>query len=151
MDDTTLVEKALAVRTHAYAPYSGFSVGAALLGENGIVYPGCNVENAALSPGCCAERAAFFRAIADGERKFKKIAVVGGKAGEPAGSFCPPCGVCRQVMAEFCDPDTFLIILAKSPSGRKRILLRDLFPMGFGKAEVSFGPGKSGKEASKSR
>lgn len=133
--DRELVLAALAARERAYAPYSGFSVGAALLGKSGKVYPGCNVENAAFTPGCCAERTAFFRAVCDGERKFSAIAVVGGKAGGPALDFCPPCGVCRQVMAEFCDPAAFRVLLAKSPGERRVYTLGELLPLSFGLGE----------------
>ena len=99
-----LIRLAEAARERAYAPYSGFLVGAALLGKSGKVYLGCNVENAGYSATNCAERTAFFKAISDGEREFQAIAIVGGKRGEKPG-YCPPCGICRQVMAEFCDGD----------------------------------------------
>lgn len=125
-----LTERALEARERAYCPYSGFAVGAALLCEDGTVYPGCNIENAAHSPGCCAERTAFFRAVSEGKRRFLAIAVAGGKEGEKPTEFCPPCGVCRQVMREFCGPD-FEIILTNGNELR-RVPLSQLLPMSFG-------------------
>lgn len=104
MTDEELYELACSARDRAYAPYSGFSVGAALLAKSGKVYLGCNIENRAFSPSNCAERTAFFKAVSEGERSFVKLAVAGGKAGESP-VFCPPCGVCRQVIAEFCAGD----------------------------------------------
>ena len=104
-----LMRLAEAARERAYAPYSDFLVGAALLGKSGKVYLGCNVENAGYSATNCAERTAFFKAISDGEREFQAIAIVGGKRGEKPG-FCAPCGICRQVMAEFCDGE-FPVVL----------------------------------------
>ena len=104
MNSKELMDLAKAVRENAYAPYSGFAVGAALLCGDGTVYTGCNVENAAYSPTLCAERVAFGKAISEGKRDFTAIAVCGGKQGESL-SLCTPCGVCRQVMAEFCKPD----------------------------------------------
>lgn len=109
MNSKILIEKAVKAMESSYSPYSGFRVGAALLTKSGRVYTGCNVENASYSPTCCAERVAFFNAISNGEKEFTAIAVVGGKDGRIA-SFCSPCGVCRQVMAEFCDKD-FMVIL----------------------------------------
>ncbi|MBR6532058.1 MAG: cytidine deaminase [Clostridia bacterium] len=103
MDKNELVKFALEVRENSYSPYSSFRVGAALLTKNGRVYKGCNIENGAFSPTNCAERTAIFSAVADGEREFSAIAVVGGK--DEITDFCPPCGVCRQVMTEFCDKD----------------------------------------------
>jgi len=114
----------------AYAPYSGFTVGAALLCADGRVYTGCNVENAALTPGICAERTAIYKAVSEGEREFAAIAVVGGGQGDPPG-YCPPCGVCRQVMREFAAPETFRILLEKE--GRPvEYRLADLLPESFG-------------------
>ena len=104
-----LMRLAEAARERAYAPYSDFLVGAALLGKSGKVYLGCNVENAGYSATNCAERTAFFKAISDGEREFQAIAIVGGKRGEKPG-FCAPCGICRQVMVEFCDGE-FPVVL----------------------------------------
>ena len=131
MEPKELAAAAIAARERAYAPYSGFSVGAALLAESGKVYLGCNIENAAYSPTNCAERTAFFKAVSEGEHRFRAIAVAGGKAGGPISGYCPPCGVCRQVMTEFCDPDTFRIVLPKSPDEWKILTLRELLPLGF--------------------
>ena len=125
---TQLLENAEKARKNAYAPYSNFSVGAALLTKDGKIYTGCNVENASFSPTNCAERTAFFKAISEGEREFEAIAVVGGKMGEEGG-FCAPCGVCRQVMLEFCSPD-FKIIL-KDEKSVKIYLLSELIPIAF--------------------
>ena len=99
-----LVQRAKEARKKAYCPYSGFAVGAALLCADGSVYDGCNIENAGFTATCCAERTAFFRAVNDGKRDFKAIAIAGGRAGEEPTGICAPCGVCRQVMAEFCGP-----------------------------------------------
>ena len=107
-----LVEEAYAAMKHAYAPYSHFRVGAALLTKEGKIFTGCNIENAGYTPSNCAERTAFFKAVSEGERSFTRIAVVGNYPGKP-GDYCAPCGVCRQVMREFCKPD-FKIILVKS-------------------------------------
>lgn len=139
MDEKELVRAATEAREMAYVPYSGFSVGAALLAKSGKIYRGCNIENAAYTPSNCAERTAFFKAVSEGELEFQAIAVVGGKAGKPLADFCPPCGVCRQVMMEFCDPDEFRIILAKSPEDRKALSLRELLPLGFGKKDLEKG------------
>ena len=131
MEDKELAKAALEAREAAYAPYSGFMVGAALLGKNGVVYKGCNVENASYSPTNCAERTAFFKAVSEGEREFQTIAIAGGKKGEVL-DFCSPCGVCRQVMMEFCDPETFLILLVRSEEEYLVKTLKELLPMGFG-------------------
>lgn len=125
---TMLIENAEKARKNAYAPYSNFSVGAALLTKDGKVYTGCNIESASFSPTNCAERTAFFKAISEGERDFEAIAVAGGKIGEESG-FCAPCGVCRQVMLEFCSPD-FKIIL-KDEKSVKTYLLSELIPIAF--------------------
>ncbi|MGN0479477.1 MAG: cytidine deaminase [Hominenteromicrobium sp.] len=124
-----LAEAALQARENAYCPYSGFAVGAALLTADGKIYTGVNIENAAFGPTNCAERTAFFTAVAAGEREFAAIAVAGGKAGEAPQDFCAPCGVCRQVMREFCRDD-FSIILAK-PGAEKVCTLRALLPESF--------------------
>ena len=114
--DTKLVEEmielAMKQLKYSYAPYSGFKVGAALLTKGGKFYTGCNIENAAYTPTNCAERTAFFKAVSDGERDFQAICIVGGKGGVPT-EYTTPCGVCRQVMMEFCDPDTFLILFGR--------------------------------------
>jgi len=128
-----LVELACEAMTHAYAPYSHFQVGAALLTKDGKVYPGCNIENAAYGPTNCAERTAFFRAIYEGEREFAAIAVVGGPNGEIRG-FAAPCGVCRQVMAEFCGSD-FMIHLWDGKE-YKTCTLGELLPLRFGAADI---------------
>lgn len=126
-----LIRLAYEARTRSYSPYSGFATGAALLAGNGQVFQGCNVENAAYSPTMCAERNAFFKAVSEGIREFKRIAVVGGYPGLQ-GDYCAPCGVCRQVMMEFCDPETFEIILARGPEEYQCYLLKELLPRGFG-------------------
>ncbi len=104
MEPMKLIDLAMDAMMKAYAPYSGYYVGAALLAKSGKVYTGCNIENASYSPTNCAERTAFFKAVSEGEREFSAIAVVGGEKGKITGVF-PPCGVCRQVMLEFCKPD----------------------------------------------
>ena len=124
-----LAALAIEARETAYCPYSGFAVGAALLAESGEIYTGGNIENAAYTPSNCAERTAFFKAGSAGERKFTAIAVAGGKAGGPPASFCAPCGVCRQVMREFC-ADDFKIILAKA-GGMELYTLAALLPESF--------------------
>lgn len=125
-----LLERAKEARKSAYCPYSGFAVGAALLCADGTVYAGCNIENAGFTATCCAERAAFFRAINDGKRKFSAIAIVGGKVGQEPRELCAPCGVCRQVMAEFCGPE-FEILLTQE--GNLQVTtLKELLPMAFG-------------------
>lgn len=128
MDIQMLTEKAKQAMALAYAPYSGFQVGAALLCADGTVYTGCNIENAAYSPTLCAERTAFAKAVSDGKREFTAIAVCGGKGGRITG-LCTPCGVCRQVMAEFCKGD-FRILLVK-PEGCEIRTLAQLLPESF--------------------
>ena len=120
----------------SYTPYSHFKVGAALLAENGTVYTGCNIENAAYTPCNCAERTAFFKAISEGVHNFQAICVVGGKNGELT-EYAAPCGVCRQVMMEFCNPETFEIILAVDPEHYQVFRLKELMPMGFGPANLA--------------
>lgn len=131
MTPEELVRQALAAMKFAYVPYSGFTVGAALLTKSGKVYLGCNIENAAYGPSNCAERTAFFKAVSEGEREFSAIAVVGGKDGDAADIF-PPCGVCRQVMQEFCGPD-FEIHMQKAGGGVFTVKLPELLPFGFTK------------------
>lgn len=116
---------------YSYAPYSGFKVGAVLLTDDGEFYTGCNIENAAYTPTICAERNAFFKAVGEGHRKFRAICIVGGKDGAMTG-YTAPCGVCRQVMMEFCDPDTFNIILTAGDGSYKIYTLKELLPLGFG-------------------
>ena len=128
MPPEELCKLAVEAMSHAYVPYSGYKVGAALLCADGTVYQGCNIENAAYSPTNCAERTAFFKAVYDGHRDFTAIAVCGGKDGVITGAF-PPCGVCRQVMREFCGDD-FLIYLVNE-KGFETVTLSDLLPFGF--------------------
>lgn len=128
---TELIKKALKARNFSYVPYSGYTVGAALLTKEGKIYSGCNIENAAYGPTNCAERTAFFKAVSEGERDFKAIAVCGGKKGEMPETFAYPCGVCRQVMKEFCRDD-FQIIVAKSIEDYEIYTLSELLPHGFG-------------------
>ncbi len=123
-----LINKAYEAMQQSYSPYSRFCVGAALLTKDGKIYTGCNIENSAFSPTCCAERTAFFKAASEGEREFKAIAIVGGKNGEIT-DYCYPCGVCRQVMAEFCNAD-FEIITTDS-NQIKVYTLKDLLPEAF--------------------
>jgi len=120
--------------THAYVPYSGYKVGAALLCADGTVYQGCNIENASYTPTICAERTAFFKAVYDGKREFTAIAVCGGKDGIISGRF-PPCGVCRQVMREFCGDD-FQILLMDSPNTWETVTLAQLLPYSFSKTDM---------------
>ena len=133
-DCKELIAHAFEARKNAYTPYSHFKVGAALLGKNKKIYTGCNIESASYSPSNCAERTAFFKAVSEGERDFDCIAIVGGRAEREAGTvdYCPPCGVCRQVMMEFCSPQTFKIILARSEDDYKVYTLKELLPLGFG-------------------
>lgn len=129
-----LIKKAIEMQAFSYVPYSHFHVGAALLTADGKVFTGCNIENAAYGPSNCAERTAIFKAVSEGFRSFDAIAVVGGpedKNGNPTIiDFCPPCGICRQVMAEFCKKD-FKIILAKSINEYKVYTLSQLLPESF--------------------
>lgn len=130
-----LIKKAMEAREKAYAPYSRFYVGAALLTEAGQVYTGCNIENAAYGPSNCAERTAFFKAVSEGERFFLAIAIVG--AGEESsGQYAAPCGVCRQVMAEFCRPEDFTVIIANTAGEYYVRTLGELLPDGFGAANL---------------
>ena len=127
-----LVELAMDARRLAYAPYSKFKVGAALLGSNGIIYMGCNVENSSYSATNCAERTAIFSAVAEGQTEFEAIAIVGGHEDAAELELCAPCGVCRQVMREFCNPKTFEVILARNSVDYKVFTLEELLPMSFG-------------------
>lgn len=131
MEKKDLVSMAFAARKFAYTPYSGFQVGAALLCEDKTVYTGCNIENAAFGPSNCAERTAFFKAVSEGKRSFLAIAIVGGPSGGEPEDFCPPCGVCRQVMMEFCDPESFMIYLGKADGEIREYRLKELLPLGF--------------------
>lgn len=133
IDYGKLMREAERARGYSYAPYSHFSVGAALLTESGKIYLGCNIENAAYSPTNCAERTAIFKAVSEGERKFLAIAVIGGKQGAPGG-YCAPCGVCRQVMAEFCGK-SFQVILGTADK-YTATPLSDLIPEAFTKEDL---------------
>ncbi len=135
MTDKELITLAKKAAENAYVPYSHYTVGAALLTENGKVYTGCNIENAAYGPTNCAERTAFFKAVSEGERKFSKIAVVGGKDFDFK-DFFSPCGVCRQVMREFCE-DAFIILLGKNDEEYESITLSELLPLSFSKSNIS--------------
>ena len=126
-----MIESAQKTLPNAYAPYSGFKVAAALLTQEGKIYTGCNMENAAYSPGNCAERTAFFKAVSEGERNFSAICIVNENT-EGGHDFCPPCGVCRQVMREFVCPEEFQIILAKNITEYEIYTLAELLPQGFG-------------------
>lgn len=129
MTDSELVRLADAARSNSYAPYSGFSVGAALLCADGTILSGCNVENASYSVTCCAERSALFAAVSAGKRQFTALAVVGGRLGQAPDSFFTPCGVCRQALAEFCAPD--FPILVWDGTETRRYTLGDLLSCGF--------------------
>ena len=126
-----LIRQAVEAKEFAYVPYSNFRVGAALLAKNGKIYKGCNIENASYTPTNCAERTAFFSAIADGVTEFSGIAIVGDRD-----QYLAPCGVCRQVMAEFCDAKEFQVILAKSESDYKVLSLEEIFPYSFTKENL---------------
>ena len=132
-----LIEHATEGMSYAYTPYSGFRVGAALLTESGKIYTGCNIENAAYTPTNCAERTAFFKAVSEGERQFTAICIVGGKDGKLT-DYTSPCGVCRQVMMEFCEPEKFKIILAVSRDEYQIYTLKELLPGGFGPARLAY-------------
>ncbi len=125
-----LIETAAAQRQYSYAPYSEYRVGAALLTKDGRIFTGCNIENAAYGPSMCAERTAIFKAVSENVRVFEAICVVGGRGDAPS-DFSVPCGVCRQVMAEFCEP-SFKIIVAKDPENFELYTLDDLLPKSFG-------------------
>ncbi len=129
MTEQELCKQAIAAMERAYAPYSGYMVGAALLTESGAVYTGCNIENASYTPTVCAERTAVFKAVSEGKRNFTMLAVAGGQGGKIAGAF-PPCGVCRQVLAEFCSPD-FPVLVVTGEDTFERFTLADLLPRAF--------------------
>ena len=131
ISDRELIDLAIEARKAAYTPYSNFKVGAALLSKEGEVYKGCNIENAAYNPTNCAERTAFFKAVSEGVTEFEAIAIVGGYDQEEL-KFCPPCGVCRQVMMEFCKSDKFRVLLLDEKGEIKSYLLKELLPFGFG-------------------
>ncbi len=130
MTHEELLKTAIEARENAYVPYSHFAVGAALLAKSGKVYRGCNVENAAYGPTNCAERTAFFTAVCAGEREFEALAICGGPAGKPVSELCAPCGVCRQVIREFC-PDDFPIVLTTDGTKLYETTLAELLPLSF--------------------
>ncbi len=127
-----LAAAAIEARRKSYSPYSHYQVGAALLAEDGQIITGCNIENAAYGPSNCAERTAFFKAVSEGIREFLAIAIVGSPEGETLTQYAYPCGVCRQVMMEFCEPERFQIIVAKSEEDYRVMTLAELLPEGFG-------------------
>lgn len=129
MNNTELISQAINACKYAYSPYSKFKVGAALLTSDNIVYTGCNIENASFSATVCAERTAFFKAVSDGKKSFKRIAIVG-MNGSVFSEYTAPCGVCRQIMREFCDDD-FEIVLVKSENEYKILKLAELLPHSF--------------------
>ena len=136
MDQNKLIDLAWKARENAYVPYSHFKVGACIALKDGTFVQGCNIENAAYTPTNCAERTAFFKAVSEGVKEFQAICVVGGRDGVLTG-YAAPCGVCRQVMMEVCDPETFQIILAVSKDKYDVFTLRELFPLGFGPADLA--------------
>ncbi|MCD7752291.1 MAG: cytidine deaminase [Lachnospiraceae bacterium] len=140
MEQTTkeiLFDKAKEARKNAYTPYSHYQVGAALLCADGRIFTGCNIENAGHTPACCAERTAFFKAVSEGVKNFKAIAVVAGPEGG-ALVWTAPCGVCRQVMMEFCEYETFEIYLGTGAEDCRCYTLKELLPHGFGPGNLDF-------------
>ena len=133
IDPERLVDLAREARKMSYSPYSHFAVGAALLCGSGKIYTGCNIENSAYSPTCCAERVAFFKAISEGERDFRAIAVVGGGVGKPE-KFCPPCGVCLQALTEFFSPESLGLLACRG--GYKEYKFKELLPLGFSSSNL---------------
>ncbi len=131
MDDRVLLKEASRAREFSYSPYSDFAVGAALLSKSGKVYTGCNVENAAFTPGNCAERTAVFKAVSEGEREFEAIAIVGGRNGSKPETVYP-CGVCRQVLCEFVDAESFRVITGEPEGEMKVMTFNTLLPFSFG-------------------
>jgi cytidine deaminase len=127
---TELLKAASQAREKAYCPYSGYAVGAAVITRQGKIYTGCNIENAAFSPGICAERTAISKAVSEGEREFEAMAIVGGKQEEPGG-YCMPCGVCRQVLVEFCGAEDFILVTGE-PDNYQCFSLSELLPSSFG-------------------
>lgn len=130
-DRKELIERAFSAIHNSYAPYSHFNVASAVLCSSGKIYTGVNVENASYSAGICSERTAIVHAVAEGEREIVAIAIIGGPGGKIT-NYCPPCGICRQFMREFCDPEKFIVILAKSPDEWIEMTLAQLLPMSFG-------------------
>lgn len=131
MDEKELIKCALKAREKAYAPYSDFLVGAALLTDHGTVYEGCNIENASYGASNCAERTAVFKAVSEGERNFTAIAIAGGVRGKEL-TYAYPCGICRQVLREFCDPEQMWVYVARSETEYKKFHLSELLPESFG-------------------
>ena len=129
-DYSDIIKTALEMRKKSYCKYSNFAVGAGLFTKTGVIYSGCNIENGAFSPSICAERTAIFKAVSEGVTEFEAIAIAGGPAGEAPTDFCPPCGVCRQVMTEFCNGD-FKVILVKSETEYKIYNLSEIMPLAF--------------------
>ena len=134
----TLISKAFDMLNFSYVPYSRFTVGAALLAKNGNIYTGCNIENASFGPSNCAERTALFKAVSEGVKDFTAIAIVGGPQ-KKVNDICSPCGVCRQVMMEFCDPETFQVICAVDKDHYRVRTLKELLPDGFGPEALAAG------------
>ncbi len=127
-----LIASAIQARENSYAPYSGYCVGAALLCSNGTIVTGCNVENASYGATNCAERTAVFRAVSEGRRSFEAIAIAGGKAGSQELDLAYPCGVCRQVLREFCEPSRLTVIVCRSTEDYREMTLEELLPDSFG-------------------
>ena len=140
-DRGEMIRRALEQQKYAYAPYSGFCVSAAVLMDSGEIYAGANVENASFPAGCCAERNAIYHAVACGERKIRAIAIVSGKKGDNR-AYAVPCGICRQVMREFCNPKEMTVLLAKTPEDYREMKLEDLLPLSFGPEDL---PGFEGE------
>ena len=136
-EDARLIREPFRGRDFSYSPYSGFQVGAALLSEDGRIYRGCNIENASYGASNCAERSALFRAVSEGVRSFRKIAIVGGASGSGEFSYCEPCGICRQALAEFCDLESFQVLLARSETDYRILRLGELLPHAFLPAHLS--------------
>ncbi len=132
MENCELIQAAMKARENAYAPYSEFMVGAALLTKDGQVYTGCNIENASYGATNCAERTALFKAVSEGKTEFVKIAIIGGREGEPILDYAYPCGICRQVIGEFCDTKQMIVLVAKSEKDYIEMKLDDLHPHHFG-------------------
>ena len=132
IDTKLLIEKAFEAQKFCYTPYSNFNVGAALLGANGKIYQGCNIENAAYTPTNCAERTAVFKAVSEGEREFRAIAVCG-----DAEEYLAPCGVCRQVLLEFTEPEKFVVLMAAKSGEYRKMTLAELLPASFSKSDLS--------------
>ena len=135
-DASKLIKAAIHGQERSYSPYSGYRVGAAVMTADGRIYEGCNIENAAFTPGDCAERTAIYKAVSEGNRDLKAIAIVGGAKGkEPDMAF--PCGVCRQIMREFVDPKEFLVIVARSEDDYEKYTLEELLPNSFGPSNLN--------------